>query len=209
MSIRQLLESGGNLADVGKLMDARANNFGPPTGGSEGDPTPQLTARQRAEWNAYVDWLDTKGYKGSTELDKRATGLATGLFQEFKKEHPDVTLTLDSISAVQTEMQKLQQSARSFAARKGDPNAEQLMEGISQVDNWPGSKTTSFKFPSMSLQEFRNNEMVTKRNLGLVDSSLRPASSTSKKLPKGAKLETMADGRTYYEDESGNLVEYK
>jgi hypothetical protein len=209
MSIAQLLRGGGNLSDVGKLVDPRYNNFGPPVNTGGDDPTKGLTARQRSEWNHYVDWLEAKGMKGSTKLDKRETGLASGLFNQFKKENPDVTLTLDNISLVQTEMQKLQQSARGFAERRGDKNAEGIMEGISQIDNWPGSKTTSFKFPSMSIQEFRNNELVTKRNLGLVDSSLRPEGDTTRTLPKGAKLETMADGRQYYEDKEGNMILYK
>lgn len=202
--------SGGNLNDVGKLVDPRVNNFGPPANTGDGDPMKGLTERQRAEWNSYVDWLDAKGMKGSQKLDKRDTGLASGLFNQFKKENPDVTLTLDNISLVQTEMQKLQQSARSFAERRGDANADNIMEGVSQIDNWPGSKTTSFKFPSMTLQEFRNNELVVKRDLGLVDSSLRPSGDTARRLPKGAKVETMADGRQYYEDpKSGEMVLYK
>lgn len=210
MSIKQLLESGGNLNDVGKLMDPRVNKFGPT---DPGDEVPKdLTPRQRSEWNAYVDWLDTKGYKGSPLLDKKATGLASGLFEQFKKENPDVTLTYENISQVQTEMQKLRENVQAFEKRRGAKDADTLMSGISQVDGWPGSKTTSFKFPSMTIQEFRNNELVTKKNLGIVDYNFKPSESTAtkKKLPKGVKLETMSDGRKYYEDpESGNMVLYE
>ncbi len=62
------------------------------SGGGD-DPKP-LTPQQRQEWNNYVDWLEKKGYKGSPLLDKKETGLATGLFNQFKKENPNVTLSL-------------------------------------------------------------------------------------------------------------------
>lgn len=177
-----------------------------------GDPI-NLTPQQRQEWNKYVDYIKSKGYSGSPLLDKKETGLATKLFGQFKAENPGVTLTLDHIGAVQQEMADLQKSSQAFAARHGDKNPANVMSGISKVDGWPGSRTTQFKFPEMQTQDYRNGSLVSQQNLGLVDSKLNPTGiipSTTKILPKNAKLEKMADGKLYYEDPStGSMVEYK
>lgn len=215
MSIKQLFESGGSVDDIPKLVDPQYNpvvekkvDWGlNPTG--DGDPQP-LTAQKRAEWNQYVDFVEKRGYKGSTELDKRETGLANKLFDEFKKEFPNTSISLNDVPSVQYEMQELRKTVQGFAKRKGDQNADKLMEGISKVDGWPGSKTTQFKFPNMSLQTYHDGQFTGKRNLGLVDATLTPVESaaTKKKIPKGAKIETMSDGRQYYQDENGDLVLY-
>lgn len=111
------------------------------SGGGDEPPKP-LTPQQRKEWNAYVDYVDKRGYKGSPLLDKRETGLATSLFNEFKKQNPNTTISLNDIASVQTEMQNLAKAAQAFEARRGNPNATAVMSGTSKVDSWPGSKTT-------------------------------------------------------------------
>jgi len=183
--------------------------------GGGGDEPQNLTPQQRKEWNAYVDFLEKKGYKGSPLLDKKDTGLATGLFNQFKKENPSVTLSLDHIKAVQSEMQTLAEAARNFEARRNNPNAANIMAGTSKTDGWPGSKTTSFKFPIMEKEENRNGVLVSKTNFGIIDPKLRPTDSTfSTALVKpmiaspGLKLEKMSDGKYYYQNKDGDYVPY-
>jgi len=184
--------------------------------GGGGDEPQQLTPQQRKEWNAYVDYLEKKGYKGSPLLDKKDTGLATSLFNQFKKENPSVTLSLDHVKAVQSEMENLATAARNFEARRNNPNAKNIMAGTSPVDGWPGSKTTSFKFPTMEKEETSNGVLTSRTNYGLLDPRLRPSDSTISRAsalaapiaPNGAKLEKMADGRYYYQNKDGDFIPY-
>jgi hypothetical protein len=180
-----------------------------------GDDPKELTPQQRKEWNAYVDYLEKKGYKGSPQLDKKDTGLATGLFNQFKKENPNISLSLDHIKTVQTEMESLANAARNFEARRGNPNAPQIMAGTSKVDGWPGSKTTSFKFPDMEKSVYNNSVLKSHQNLGILNPQLKPTDSTgrvslstSPTTLSGMKLEKMADGNMYYQNKDGDYVRY-
>lgn len=178
------------------------------------DPNPkELTPQQRQEWNAYVDWLDKKGMKGSTELDKGDTGLQ--YFNQFLKENPSISLRPEHIKAVQQEIEGIAQKSRDLLQRQGNPNAQNVMRGTSKFDNIPGSKTTSFKFPEMNLQAYHNNAMVANRNLGLVNSQLQPQvgifGSRQAQIPKGTKLEQFYDSMgkpsgTGYTDKNGDVV---
>ena len=184
------------------------------TGG--GDDPPPLTPQQRKEWNAYVDWIEKKGYKGSPLLDKRDTGLASNLFNQFKKENPNVTLSLDHIKSVQTEIENLANAARNFEARRNNPNAANIMQGTSKVDGWPGSKTTSFKFPTMEKEEYNNSKLTARTNYGLLNSQLKPTDSvrvgglvsprTNTSLPPG--VERFSDGQLYYKNRDGDYILY-
>ncbi len=186
------------------------------SGGGDDPPQP-LTPQQRKEWNAYVDYLDKRGYKGSPMLDRKETGLATSLFNDFKKENPNTTITLNHVASVQNEMQNLARAAQAFEARRGNPNASKVMQGTSPVDSWPGSKTTSFKFPEMEEKQYHNSVLTSQRNLGLLDSNLKPTDSLARKinttrttaLPAGVKLEKMADGYYYEDPKSGELKKYQ
>ena len=184
-----------------------------PTGG--GDEPKDLTPQQRKEWNAYVDWIDKKGYKGSPLLDKKDTGLASSLFNQFKKENPNTTISLDHVKAVQSEMETLANSARNFEARRGNPNAQNIMQGVSKVDGWPGSRTTSFKFPDMDKTTYNNSVLTSHQNLGILNPQLKPTDSTAARAlqptvaPSGSlKLEKMADGKYYYQNRDGDYVQY-
>jgi len=182
-------------------------------GGGE-DPPQSLTPQQRREWNAYIDFLDKKGYKGSPLLDKKETGLATGLFNQFKKENPNTTISLDHVKAVQSEMEALAQNVRGFEARRGNPNADKLMQGTSKIDNWPGSKTTSFKFPDMDKTTYNNSVLTSRQNLGILNPQLKPSDTASARalqptIPSGGlKLEKMADGKLYYQNRDGDWIIY-
>lgn len=181
-----------------------------------GEDPPPLTPQQRKEWNSYVDWIEKKGYKGSPLLDKKDTGLAFGLFNQFKKENPSVTISLDHIKSVQREMRNLATSAQEFEARRGNPNAKNIMAGTSKEDGWPGMKTTSFKYPTMEKEETNNGILTSRTNFGLLDPRLKPTDSTTVRgalsnpltTPNGLKLEKMSDGRYYTQNKDGDWVLY-
>lgn len=181
------------------------------TGGGGDNPPASLTPQQMKEWNSYVDYVDKRGYKGSKDLDRKETGLARKLFDDYLKDNPGVTIKYDDVKTVQTEMQKLRDSVRAFASRRNDPKAATLMGGISEPDGWPGSRTTQFKFPEMQLTQLHNNNVVQNKNLGLVGSGLKPTGVTvvqQQKLPPGAKLEKLQDGWYYEDPKSGDMVKW-
>lgn len=187
-----------------------------PIGPGDDEPIAPLTPKQMQDWNRYVDYLELKGYKGSKDLDKKETGLAKKLLEDFRKEYPDASITYDDVKKVQIEMQKLKDQAQGFAARRNDPNATKIMAGVSQVDGWPGAKTTSFKFPEMAERQLHNNSLVGQRNLGLVSGSFQPtgAAVQKKPLPKGVKLEPLYDaagnktGMGYTDPATGDVITY-
>ena len=175
------------------------------------EPPKGLSPQQLQDWNRYIDWMDSKGMKGSKELDKGEN--AFKWLAAYQQENPQTTITKDSIKSVQYEMEKLANNARDFARRKNNPNAENLMRGISQLDGIPGSKTTSFKFPDLIQKNYHENALVSNRNLGLLNGDMTSQTQQQniyrKPPPKGVKLEKLDDGNYYYEDENGDLVKYK
>lgn len=184
-------------------------------GGGDDPSTQKLSPQQMKDWNGYVDYVEKMGYKGSTELDKKSTGLARKLFDNYLKENPSASIKYDDVKKVQMEMEELKNNVQGFAKRRNDPNAEKLMSGISKVDGWPGSRTTQYKFPIMQEVSYHNNELVSNRNLGLMGGDMKPtgqqgiASGIAKKLPPNVKLEKLQDGYYYEDPQTGDLVKYQ
>lgn len=179
--------------------------------GSDDDPK-TLTPQKMSEWNKLLDFLKQKGYEGSTKLDKDKA-LGQTLFNEFKKSNPSTTITYDIVPTVQREMEKLKDSAQSFAERHKDPNAKQVMSGISKVDGFLGSKTSQFRFPEMTETALHNGQVVSSANLGLVKGGLQPTgitgSTTKQSLPRGVTLIKADDGDYYTDPSTGYLVKYQ
>jgi len=125
---------------------------------ASGTPIPPLTDQQKIQWNRFIDFMDKEGYKGSDQLDNRDTNMGKFLFQKFKSKNPDVTITYDDVPRVQADLQNYRQHLiNQYKSGKmvdkhndiKDPDKE-IMPGLSQVDGWLGSKTSSYKFPTAS-----------------------------------------------------------
>jgi len=123
---------------------------------ASGTPIPPLTDQQKIQWNRFIDFMDKEGYKGSDQLDNRDTNMGKFLFQKFKSKNPDVTITYDDVPRVQADLQNYRQHLiNQYKSGKmvdknndiKDPDKE-IMPGLSQVDGWLGSKTSSYKFPT-------------------------------------------------------------
>lgn len=176
----------------------------------------RLSPTEMEQWNSFLDYVKDQGYEGSSDLNTKNKNLGATLFSDFKKTNPNLTIDYDIVPAVQNEMQILGQSARDFAARRNDPNAKNLMTGVSPVDGWFGSKTSQFRFPSAVLVNQRNNQTVGTQNLGLVSGNLQATgvgAAGKPRIPKGVKVETFYDaqgnatGQGYEDPTTGNLVE--
>lgn len=125
-----------------------------------------LNPNERAQWNAYIDYLEKKGMKGNPALDNRDTGLSQQLFNEYKAQNPSFSLTYDRVPAVQQDLQDYRgQLVNKWKANPtiipGVKSADEIMSDLSPVDSWLGSKTSSHKYPVAML-----NNNGTQQNFG-------------------------------------------
>ena len=115
---------------------------------------PPLTPAQRQMWNGFVDYLEKTGYKGSKMLDDKNTALGGKLIEQYKTINPEFSLDYNAVKQVQQDLQDYrQQSLNRIKAGKAqfDGKEEDFMPGLSKIDGWLGSKTSSWKFPEARL----------------------------------------------------------
>jgi hypothetical protein len=213
-----------DLSKLKAAMDSRSTNDGGDTGGQE-LKLPEIAPEKKQAWNQYVDWLDTKGMKGSKQLDSK--GLGNKMIEEYNKENPDSGLSVDDVRGVQETMFRTAEAARAFDKRRGGKESDKIMEGTSKFDGYAGSKTTSFKFPSATAVTKHNDQVTSVKGLGLTDSNLQATGvggntqvlsrgtvsqvgvlmgHDGKRVPKGAKIETNREGQRMYQNDDGDLV---
>jgi len=105
---------------------------------------PTLSAAEKAEWNALLDFMNTKGLRGSKDLDKGDDTLAKSIVEEYRKTNPAATITYDKVKPIQEAvlsdydtMNKIRQ------LQGGQPDTRPL----SPVDGRLGSLTSNAYFP--------------------------------------------------------------
>lgn len=107
---------------------------------------------KKAAWNHFIDFMREKGYAGSTALDDRSTKLGEGLMAQYNKQFPKSPITYADVANVQAALQQYRQDLvnrwKSGQATADIKSADEIMPGISKVDGWLGSKTSSYKFPT-------------------------------------------------------------
>ncbi len=139
------------------------------TGGGEED-APVIDNRVRSDWNKYVDYLRTKGLAGNEILDKG--GYGNQVLQQYIKENPSTSLTVDIVKPLQSEFMKYRQWAldrikTGRAAFATGANENNFMAQLSPNDAYAGSKTTSYKFPNEYLTTYdKPTNTTTTQNLG-------------------------------------------
>lgn len=141
-------------------------------GGGEEKPAPAITNQVRSDWNKYIDYLRSKGIAGSPDLDRN--GLGNQVLQQYIKDNPGTSLSLDIVKPLQSEFIKLRQWGldrvkAGKAAFANGVNESNFMAGLSPDDAYAGSRTTSYKFPSeyLTMYDQPTNNTTTK-NLGFV-----------------------------------------
>lgn len=120
--------------------------------GEEAKPKP-LTTVQKQNWNNFIDFLDKSGYKGSADLDNRDTELGKMLLAKYNAANPKAQIQYEDVPSVQNELQQYRQSlinSWKSGQSQGDgiKSVDDIMPGLSKVDGWLGSKTSSYKFPT-------------------------------------------------------------
>lgn len=134
----------------------------------------KVGANDRQFWNGFVDFLDKKGLKGSAELDKKDIQLSKGLFDEYAK-GSNKTYE-DFVPKVQSEISKYRENAiqgikegsiklEGYQGQKDYDFDTNFMSGLSGVDGFAGSKTTSWKFPSDIVTDKNTKREIAKNQL--------------------------------------------
>jgi len=124
------------------------------------DPSPKgykpLSQKNRSDWNAFARFLNKdKKIGGSPELDDRTNAKGLALLDEFKKLHPDFTITPDMVKHIQYEFQQLK-NTNSLPDTKPEGRVKTLVQDyfkdrdISAVDGWIGSKTSRQGYPEVT-----------------------------------------------------------
>jgi hypothetical protein len=148
-------------------------------GGDNENPTSSVNPAVMQQWNGYVDWLESKGMKGSPELDKGDTGLK--MMESYKKENPSFKLTKDDVGVIQQKLQeyrdfslgnikqnklKLSYGGREVFYKDLNPQEqkdvdENYMGKIKKtsIDKFPGQFTTSTKFSSEFMSRVNSREV--------------------------------------------------
>ena len=134
-----------------------------------------LTPQQKMQWNGFIDFLDKQGVKGHPDLDAKDKNLGQYYFQKYQSQNPNLGITYQDVPRVQQGLQDyrnqvLQQWKAGKADLGGLKDESNFMPGISKVDGWMGSKTSTYKFP----QAILNNQVV-----GLAD-PIKPVVQTAR-----------------------------
>ena len=113
---------------------------------------PPLTPKARQDWNNFIDYLEKTGYKGSTLLDNKDTALGGKLLDQYKTINPDFSLDYNAVKQVQQDLQDHRASVvnayrKNPASVEGVKSEDEIMSGLSGVDGWLGSKTSSWRYP--------------------------------------------------------------
>jgi len=125
------------------------------------NPTPPatdapLTPQQKKAWNDFLDYLKKAGYQGNKSLDNHNMALGQNMLNRFNAMYPGEKVTYAEIPKVQAEMQNIRQQAvanykKNPSQYQGVKSEDDIMQNLSPVDGWLGSKTSMHKFPTATL----------------------------------------------------------
>lgn len=149
-------------------------------GGPGDKQASKLSVAQKQNWNNFVDYLDKAGYKGSADLDNRDTQLGKNLLTKYNTANPNAQINYEDVPAVQTELQNYRQAlvnkwkAGAASTTSGIKSEDEIMPGLSQVDGWLGSKTSSYKFPEATITHTDGTQQKLGVNTDLYDKLIQP-----------------------------------
>jgi hypothetical protein len=172
-------------------------------GGGDDDKKPRrLTPQEMQQFNSFLDFVKSKGLQGSPTLD-HDPNLRQSLFDEYNKGN-NTSITPDFIRSVQNEHQQFANQSKDFLKRKGDPNSDKLYPNESPLDGIFGQQTSQQYFVPAVLKQYQDNQLMSAKNLGLVNSDLKAAQP--RPIPAGVKTFITKEGKTMYENSDGDLI---
>jgi hypothetical protein len=132
---------------------------------------PPLNTLEKNHWNNFLDYVDKMGYRGSSLLDNRDTGLGQKLMDSYRKVNPNFSLTYDRVADVQKDLQDyrtdmVDKYKKGQIQVEGVKSEADIMPDLSPTDGWLGSKTSSHKYPTARLTE-TNPQGTTVKDYGV------------------------------------------
>ena len=123
----------------------------------------KLTPQEKRDWNAYVEHLDKIGMRGKESLDKEGVGFK--YLDDYIKANPKTSLNKEKIYDIQNALMEQRDYIKSQidqgkAFPKAGQSKESIMEGLSKLDAYPGSKTTRYKFPGETWSAEKNKKLL-------------------------------------------------
>lgn len=126
---------------------------------------PPLSDKQKQDWNSFLDFVDKEGYKGNPILDDKNKQLGLYLMQKYRSLNPKATITYQDVPRIQGELQAYRNNVvNQWKAGKIQTDAkseDEIMPGLSPVDGWLGSKTSSHKFPTAVVTNTTDGKSLT------------------------------------------------
>lgn len=117
-------------------------------------PIQPLTPEERASWNNFLRFVNSKGYTGNKALDERDESLGSSLMDAFNKEAGRQIITPDMVPKVQREFQYFKDNGV-FPGNGDYGNFKRILasqvkqENLSPVDGWFGSLTSQQAYPEL------------------------------------------------------------
>lgn len=111
------------------------------------DPPVKITPAHKAEWNKFLDFINTKGFRGNQDLDKRDQNIGRSLMDEYVKSNPQTVINYDIIKPIQENVLQDWDLMKKITSMKGIKSVNADDRPISAPDGWLGSKTSNGYFP--------------------------------------------------------------
>lgn len=139
----------------------------------EGDPVEggapngyqPLSQKQRMDWNSFVRYLNKdKKVGGSKDLDDKTSAKGLAYMEEYKKDHPEFSITPQMVPYVQYEFQQLK-NTNALPNTPVEGRVKTLVQDyfkdrtVSPVDGWIGSLTSRQGYPEVT--EFSDDPSKT------------------------------------------------
>lgn len=113
-----------------------------------------LSASEKADWNSLLDFMNSKGYRGSKELDKGDDSLAKSIVQQYRQLNPKTSITYDKVRPMQEAVLQDWDTMHKIQQLQGlKPTVRQL----SPVDGRLGSLTSNAYFPTAQTMDGKGN----------------------------------------------------
>jgi len=155
-----------------KYQDGGSLNYQAPEGYVPSTP------EQRANWNQFLDYLESKGVAGSEDLDVRDKRLGLQYLNEYNKAYPKAQVLEPFVKNAQYENYLIRKEGSFPTLTKeeadyafGNLSPAYKQAPISYIDGWPGSKTSKQRYPGFrsgqSINRVDGTQQVDSYNFGV------------------------------------------
>lgn len=117
------------------------------------DPPVKITPAHKAEWNKFLDFVNTKGFRGNKDLDKRDTNLGKSLMEEYLKTNPETPLTYELVKPIQESVAQDWELMKKIKGMQGIKAINADDRQLSAPDGWLGSLTSNGYFPTATTMD--------------------------------------------------------